>query len=499
METGSFLELSLTIYAWQVSNRLSELLVGSGLIFLPLGWLAWKNWAQPARAQEAKAAAPVSLRRMEQDVGIYFLTIMLAFIPFVPITPADVTYKSLDVDEIKTAETEFRGGEDANWEVKVPVLWWSVHQVSAGISGLMTNAVLSFHTPQHYRAIALALDYTQVRDPQLRAELGEFDRDCYLPALAKLERDNSTDQAPEWRADQFFFQNGYYNDALTATRTIDSWADIYNWLNPSSKGKPTCAEWWSSPQRGLESRLYRMILAHNQDNDAESSKAFMGWAGATEADAQRHRGPAVRRYLSRSPVAPNLTHAESEESRSRWGNWSVFENIAGLGALLGYYVVRITTSLIKIGLPMVQAVILGCVYIALPVAVPFAALRPGVIVFFAGAIFSLKMLNGLWALAYFIDEKIIEIMYGTERAVFVSMGLGHTADLVLSIITSLSYIGLPMIWFWLMGSVMGHATAGINSFFQTTSARFDAAGQQASTIALAAAKEPFLKKPSDDG
>ena len=135
METGSFLELSLTIYAWQVSNRLSELLVGSGLIFLPLGWLAWKNWAQPARAQEAKAAAPVSLRRMEQDVGIYFLTIMLAFIPFVPITPADVTYKSLDVDETKTAETEFRGGEDANWEVKVPVLWWSVHQVSAGISG----------------------------------------------------------------------------------------------------------------------------------------------------------------------------------------------------------------------------------------------------------------------------------------------------------------------------------------------------------------------------
>lgn len=480
METGSFLELSLTIYAWQVSNRLSDLIVGSGLIFLPLFWLAWKNWAEPARAQEAKAAAPVSLRRMEQDVAIYFFTIVMAFIPFVPITPADLTYTSLDTDETKTAETEFSGGGNTNWQVKVPVLWWSVHQVSAGISGLLTNAVRSFHTPQHYRAITLALDYTQIRDPQLQAELMAFDRDCYLPATAKLERDNTTAETPEWRADRFFFRNGYYNDVLTATRKIDSWADLYNWDDPASKGRPTCAEWWSAPQRGLEARLYKTIVDQNQDNDSESSKAFMGWAGTAKEPRI-----SVRRFLSGKPP-PSTTIGESESDRIDVP-WHPYDLLARGGAVLGHAIVRITTSMIKVGLPMIQALVLACVYIALPVAVPFAALRPGVIVFFAGAIFSLKMLNGLWALAYFIDEKIIEIMYGADYGIF--GGVGNMANLLVGIVTGLSYIGLPMIWFWLMGSVMGHATAGINSFFQTTSAKFDAAAQQATSMATSTAKK----------
>ena len=480
MQAGSFLELTLTIYAWQVSNRLSELIVSSGLIFLPLFWLAWKNWAQPARAQEAKAAAPVSLRRMEQDVGIYFLVIIMAFIPFVPITPADVTYTSMDTEETKTAETEFSSGADTNWEVKVPVLWWVVHQLSAGISGLLTNAVLSFHTPQHYRAIALALDYTQLRDPQLKFELMQFDRDCYLPALARLERDNSTSDAPEWRADPIFFRSGYYNDQLTATRAIASWQDVYDWQDSSTQGRPTCAEWWNSPTRGLEEQLYQMIEQQNRNSDTESAKNFMNWIGTTEKKAI-----VVRKFLSREPgVVPAISTNPDTES-SGWVNFSLADSLGGIGALLGYTVARITTSIVKIGLPMIQALVLACIYIAIPVAVPFAALRPGVIVFLTGAIFSLKMLSGLWALAYFIDEKIIELMYGKDHGVIA--GIGNTVDLILSIITGLSYIGLPMIWIWVMGSVFGHASSGVNSFFQVTSAKFDAAGQQASSIAQSAA------------
>ena len=73
METGSYLELALTLYGWQVSNRIAELLVASGLIYIPLLWLVMRNWSQPIRSQEAKAAAPVSMRRMEQDMLIAFV------------------------------------------------------------------------------------------------------------------------------------------------------------------------------------------------------------------------------------------------------------------------------------------------------------------------------------------------------------------------------------------------------------------------------------------
>ena len=94
MQTGSYLELALTIYAWQVSNRLAEMIVASGLIYLPLLFIVWRNWSQTARSQEAKSAAPVSLRRMEQDVIVLFFTIIFAFLPAVSVTAGDIYYKS---------------------------------------------------------------------------------------------------------------------------------------------------------------------------------------------------------------------------------------------------------------------------------------------------------------------------------------------------------------------------------------------------------------------
>ena len=52
---------------------------------------------------------------------------------------------------------------------------------------LFVAGVNSFGESTHIRAISLALNYAKFNDPQLVAELQRFDKDCYLPALAKLE------------------------------------------------------------------------------------------------------------------------------------------------------------------------------------------------------------------------------------------------------------------------------------------------------------------------
>ena len=195
MQTGSYLELALTIYAWQVSNRLAEMIVASGLIYLPLLFIVWRNWSQTARSQEAKSAAPVSLRRMEQDVIVLFFTIIFAFLPAVSVTADEIYYKSpLMPEEItgSTPDIPYATAEDGSPEsIKMPILWWVVHQASAGFVQLFVAGVNSFGEPTHIRAISLALDYAQFNDPQLQAELQLFDRHCYLPALAKLESGSS--------------------------------------------------------------------------------------------------------------------------------------------------------------------------------------------------------------------------------------------------------------------------------------------------------------------
>ena len=225
MQTGSYLELALTIYAWQVSNRLAEMIVASGLIYLPLLFIVWQNWSQTARSQEAKSAAPVSLRRMEQDVIVLFFTIIFAFLPAVSVTSGDIYYKSPTTSEEITGSTPdmpYSSSEDGSPEsIKIPILWWVVHQASAGFVQLFVAGVNSFGEPTHIRAISLALNYAKFNDPQLRAELQNFDRDCYLPALAKLEASppqivshrGQRPRQPEWRGDDFWFDTpGFYDE-----------------------------------------------------------------------------------------------------------------------------------------------------------------------------------------------------------------------------------------------------------------------------------------------
>ena len=382
MQAESCLELTLTLYAWQVSNRLTELIVHSGLIFLPLFWLAWKNWAQPARAQEAKSASPVSLRRMEQDVAILFLVTILAFNPAIDIDASAITYKSPEKKQEIDAQTELNRHQGRNdpTSIRVPILWWTVHQGAAGLSNLLIASIHSFHETRHYRSLALALDYTQLVDPQLRAELMQFDRDCYLPALAKLERSNPTAVTPYWRSDEILFKAGFYNDELQASKPVPSWHAIYPWREDSPEGGPKCAEWWRHNLHGLRHRIYRMIIAQNEQSEKEISAAFMEWAGNTANQSPAAQDQTVRRFLRKEPP-PNLL-LDPEDKQSGAVNFSLSDNLGAVGSLVGYAIVRITTSIIKIALPMVQAIVLACVYIAIPIAIPFTILRPGIVVFF---------------------------------------------------------------------------------------------------------------------
>ena len=482
MQTGSYLELALTIYAWQVSNRLAEMIVASGLIYLPLLFIVWQNWSQTARSQEAKSAAPVSLRRMEQDVIVLFVTIIFAFLPAVSVTSNDIYYKSpLMPEEItgSTPDIPYSSSEDGSPEsIKIPILWWVVHQASAGFAQLFIAGVNSFGEPTHIRAISLALDYAQLNDPQLQAELQLFDKDCYLPALAKLESGPSLQgrRPPEWRGDDFWFDTPGFYDYLKAEDRIESWAAKYDWV--SIKGKPVCDEWWRGAELGLESRLFSYLerTIGPSDTDLEG-------VGIDLPDNPKEKSRVVRGFLKKSPpdILANPTGVNStpgnKGSPIAPSSW-----LGKAGILIGYAIAKTATYIITIGLPMVQAIVLACLYIALPIAVPFATLRPGLLVFFISALFSLKFLTALWALSKFIDERMIDYMYG-DTGILVQWGFN---DLVLTIITSLSYVGLPIVWLWLMSSFTGKGVEGVNLLFAYSAAKLDSAAQQSASIAQSA-------------
>ena len=483
MQTGSYLELALTIYAWQVSNRLAEMIVASGLIYLPLLFIVWRNWSQTARSQEAKSAAPVSLRRMEQDVIVLFFTIIFAFLPAVSVTTGDIYYKSPTTSEEITGSTPnlpYSSSEDISPDsIKIPILWWVVHQASAGFVQLFVAGVNSFGEPTHIRAISLALNYAKFNDPQLLAELQNFDRDCYLPALAKLEAAPrpkivnpraQQPRQPEWRGDEFWFQTPGYYGHFTATTKIASWVANYDWV--LIQGKPVCDEWWRDSQLGLESRLYSSIQSTPAWQRGPRAR------GPVDPSPERKR-QLVKGFLQKSPPDINYDPSGDNQAPGKKNPLSPTTWLGEIGIMLGYIMTNTAMYIVTIGLPMVQAIILACLYIALPIAVPFATLRPGLLVFFVSALFSLKFLTALWALSKFIDERMIGYMYNNTG----NLVQLDSNDTVLSIITTLSYVGLPIVWVWLMSSFTGKGVEGVNLLFAYTAAKAEGAAQQASSVA----------------
>ena len=487
MQTGSYLELALTIYAWQVSNRLAEMIVASGLIYLPLLFIVWRNWSQPARSQEAKSAAPVSLRRMEQDVIVLFFTIIFAFLPAVSVTTGDIYYKSPTTSEEITGSTPnlpYSSSEDSSSSpesIKIPILWWVVHQASAGFVQLFVAGVNSFGESTHIRAISLALNYAKFNDPQLVAELQRFDKDCYLPALAKLEASprqtvvhrSQRPRQPEWRGDDFWFDTPGFYDHLKAEYRIDSWAARYDW---DTEFGPVCAEWWRDTQLGLESRLYSSIQS------TPVWQRFPGTSGSVDLENKRK---VVKGFLQKSP--PDIRYNPSGDNQAPGSKNPLSPTtwLGEIGIMLGYIMTNTAMYIVTIGLPMVQAIILACLYIALPIAVPFATLRPGLLVFFISALFSLKFLTALWALSKFIDERMIGYMYNNTS----NLVQLDSNDTVLSIITTLSYVGLPIVWVWLMSSFTGKGVEGVNLLFAYTAAKAEGAAQQAASVAQTAASK----------
>lgn len=469
MKVDSYLELVLTLFAFDVANKLATVLVGTGLIFIPVAWLFWKNWQDPARSQEAKAAAPVSLRRMEQDIGLALLAMLLAFLPAINISSSDITYTSpINQTSIDANTVNIESASSPVEGVRVPVLWWIVIQFSSAFTDVFKTAIHSFESPQFYRVMALTVDYAQLSTPALIKDLQQFDRNCYIPALTAREEEFSNNNRfadRRWRGSDTWMQaQGYYDSLRPHPPLIpNGWENQYS--HPDNPG-PTCSRWWSERNIGIRDRLYDEITAiKDQEREAMDAGAFV--LGPTSNRWPRnptgeYKDDVVQTFLDRK--GPKVNSKSGSGSVGGETN-ALFSALAAIGSVVTYPLIKTTMTALIIALPMVQAMILACIYIALPIAVPFAVLRPGVLVFFVSAIFSVKFLTGIWALANFIDEKLISMMYG-GKGIFA--GSGTPSDVLLWFVALLSYAGLPVVWLWLMASFSGNAISGANSLFKHT-------------------------------
>ncbi len=481
MRVGSYLELASTLIGWHLAGAIAAILTSTGLVLMPFVIAVIRNWAEPMRSQQSKVAAPVSLRRMEQDVGLFAVVIIFFFLPAIPITIDDIEYTNSDLNHTVSASepsAPYSSDLEKLGEFQVPIIWWLVHEISSYLAHGVVDAIDRMAHPSILRAELLKASRIRITDETIITEIREFRTDCYEPALAKFQRQgdqismsgrSELDRSVDWIGSKIFLETpGYYrkcndiNQCGTGYRSSKfrpQWSSLTN--QSSTPGFPYCSHWWSHPDIGLRAKI---ISSMKQDTSSlhssiEGVRAIQKKKrnDGIHLNVEDYEDRYIRRAINISPWI--MVERADRKEQFRQFSWKSLTSIDGwqqiiasLGSLTVSGLIHIAMEFVVIGLPMLQALTLMLVYISIPLVVPYAVLNPSILLRVIILLFSLRFLTALWAIAEFLDERLLAQLY-PDSGFFEFGGGGSSADLVLSLITLTAYLTLPLAWFYIMAAV----------------------------------------------
>ena len=113
----------------------------------------------------------------------------------------------------------------------------------------------------------------------------------------------------------------------------------------------------------------------------------------------------------------------------------------------------VTMTAVLQALPMVQALLLLGIYALLPMVVVLSRYSLSMMVVGAMAIFTVKFWSVLWYLAMWVDQNLIESMYPDVNVflqIFANPGEHDIKRMLLNMITTSLYLGLPVLWSGMM-------------------------------------------------
>ena len=281
---------------------------------------------------------------------------------------------------------------------------------------------------------------------------------------------------------------GYY-DTLRPTMQISGWAydpardTEYDAASPPTWGKPTCKQWWEEGTIGLREKL----IAEADATSAGLSGLVVAIAPAL-ASEQQHDAVA-RTVLANAP--PSWSSNDLVANNAGSTGWlSTAENFVKGGLASGGVVTTsamfsVTMTAILQALPMVQAVLLLGIYALLPLVVVLSRYSISMMVVGAMAIFTVKFWSVLWYLSMWVDQNLIRSMYPDVNVflqIFANPGEHDIKRLLLNMITTSLYLGLPLLWSGMMAWVGVHVGRSIEVAANPLRSPAQDAGQRGAAI-----------------
>ncbi len=478
MGVDSYLELFTTLFGWAFYGILWDVLVGTGIVYLPFLGILIDNWRDAAEGGEFGTVTGLSLRRMEIELFIALLVVVLAGQPaeLTALNAAALSYtppptltnpepESATVAESQSTygTTGFTGSPET---VNIPIWWYAVLAMTSGFNHAFVEGLPAASDLRTYEQQARL---ATIADPRLRQETSDFFSECYVPARSKYQAERPATAAvagilttygeddPDWVGSHVYRDTAGFYDTLRPTKQIPGWAynaardTEYDPASPPTWGKPTCKEWWEDGAQGLREKLI---------NEADATSA--GFSGLVVAVApilasEQQEDAVVRTVLNNAP--PSWSSNELVAGNTASTGWlATAENIVKGGLATGGVITAsalfsVTMTAVLQALPMVQALMLLGVYALLPMIVVLSRYSLSMMVVGAMAIFTIKFWSVLWYLAMWVDQNLIQSMYPDVNVflqIFANPGEHDAKRMLLNMITTSLYLGLPLLWSGMM-------------------------------------------------
>ena len=492
MSVDSYLELFTTMYGWAFAGIFRDILVDTGIVFLPFIITivsVWLEAHQMARFQGADAAWMV--RKMEVEFISAIFVFAMCFSPLgvtslanvnlyhtPPATPLDPTpTTATGVASDSTFDTAFAGVPTS---LSIPPWWFTVMSLSSGFNEAVRGGVSGGLSD--LRAVEELARTATVRDPSTRAEIQRFYNECYIPARSRYLRDGPTaataaavathgDADPDWMGSHAFLDEGDLYPSLYAEAGVPGFAldltgadrDLAGNTVLPAWGRPSCSDWWTDATSGLRARMAALPGPATLTRlPTAVANLFTTLTAASREDAL------ARLALERSqPSALQIDKVVGADGGFMQRAMQIVPDIIGAGGMLSkafeaqasrFPIIQFAT--------MAQPLILMAIYMFLPLILVFGRYSLQVMFMGALAIFTVKSWAAMWYIARWLDEHLMVAMYPDAATLLHTILLEPDAGAALKRTTLNTllvglYIGLPFIWSGMMGWIGMRVMNGI--------------------------------------
>ena len=473
MSVTSYLEIYLAIFGWRMYDEIWNVMESVGFAYLPFIGLVIRNFSEPYRSQETRAASTTSIKRMEIDVVTIMTVIVLATQPYLNVSLNGFNYTQACGQHAgtytggatgTTYDQQFTALTLGGTTAKIPIWWYGVLAFTGGFNDAI---ILAIPCTTNIREMKYSIQNSRVVNPLVRKQLQQFHKDCWRPSMAKFMRTNAVLPAsiPEgdiyWPGSEYFLTTpGFYDHyrskieipgfPYNATRDLEYDPAIYIPVD----GRPFCKAWWNDPVHGL-----RQALVNSVD------QVGLGQLIASAPISQQRAEDIAIKTVFQSEEATFTGLQDLEAYAPRNSHTAVSATAAKVGAMLESFNFYPKIYMVKVAAPIIQAAVLMMFYILLPFPLVLSSYSIGTVINLSIILFAIKFWTVLWAIADWLDNNLLAALQPNSWYRFYT---GSVVPDVINFTTGMLFIVFPIFWLGVLtwaGFKTGNA---INSTIDTT-------------------------------